>query len=269
MPAGPGNDFWLRAAWPAMLVVAAIGLLDDIRQVSATARLLVHIGAGIYLLTAVQVDFPGPTAPWLLAASALFYAVWMTNVYNFMDGSNGMAASQAIFAGGLFSLMLARAGDGPGALVGLAIAAAAAGFLPWNLGRARLFMGDVGATFLGFGFAALSIHAVGHAGLGVVPVVLVFAVFGIDGGCTLAARVLRGERWYTAHRQHLYQRLMAHGWPHGRVLLLYQAINLLVVLPAVIVTIEVPSSGWPIALGTVLTLGMAWYLTIRRVGATA
>jgi hypothetical protein len=94
-------------------------------------------------------------------------------------------------------------------------------------------------------------------------------VFLADSTLTLLLRVSRGERWYNAHRQHLYQRLIARGWTHGRVLLVYQIINLVVVLPAVVFGVSRPDWAWPVAVTLGAALALAWYLSIKKTGVLA
>ena len=168
---------------------------------------------GAILLTIVGVQ--ERELPLLLALPLAF--VWIalvTNVYNFMDGIDGLAASQAVIAG----LALLAAGAIVGnPLIGITaglIAAASAGFLVHNLPPARLFMGDVGSTFLGFSFAALALLGNLGVGGGRLPIefgIVILAPFLFDSIVTLARRVARGERWYAAHRSHYYQRLVVRG----------------------------------------------------------
>jgi hypothetical protein len=95
------------------------------------------------------------------------------------------------------------------------------------------------------------------------------AVFLADSSLTLASRVMRRERWYNAHRQHLYQRLIAHGWSHARVALFYQALNLLLVWPGIWVAVRFPALGWPVAIGMALFLGLGWFQMSRKFGVLA
>ena len=149
------------------------------------------------------------------------------------------------------------------------IAAACAGFLPWNLVRARVFMGDVGSPVLGFVFGALLVHGVA-SGVFTLPVgLLVMLLFLTDSTLTLLVRVMKGERWYNAHRQHLYQRLIACGWSHGRVAAFYQALNLALILPGIGVAARYPELAWPVALSLTLLFMLGWYLLTRKTGVLA
>ena len=160
----------------------------------------------------------------MAAALSVAWIVWLTNLYNFMDGIDGLATSQAVIAG----TALAVAGVGVGnpfiAITGACLAAASAGFVVFNWPPARVFMGDVGSTFLGFSFAGLCLLGnlgVGGARLPIEFGLLLLAPFLFDGLVTLGRRVLRGERWYAAHRSHFYQRLVQGGLSHQQVTALY------------------------------------------------
>jgi UDP-N-acetylmuramyl pentapeptide phosphotransferase/UDP-N-acetylglucosamine-1-phosphate transferase len=212
---------WLAGA----LLVAVIGFVDDLRSLPALPRLATQLFAAL-LLTAVGVQQRDPL--FLLALPLAFlYVVVVTNVYNFMDGIDGLAASQAVIAGAA----LAAAGT---AIVnpllqatGILLAASSAGFLVWNRPPARLFMGDVGSTFLGYSFAGLCLLGNIGVGGGRLPLefdVVLLAPFLFDALVTLARRIARGERWYAAHRSHYYQRLVQRGLSHGQVTGLYAAL---------------------------------------------
>jgi Fuc2NAc and GlcNAc transferase len=197
------------------------------------------------------------------------FVLWMTNLYNFMDGSNGMAGLQGVFAGCVLAWLFALSGDATATLLALVLAGACAGFLPWNLGRARVFMGDVGSMTLGFCIGGMLLYGVASDELALPVAWLVMLLFLADATLTLVARVMKGERWYNPHRQHLYQRLIARGWSHGRVAALYQAINLSLVLPGIGVAVEFPELAWPTAIGMTLFFGLGWYVLSRKFGVLA
>ncbi len=192
------------------------------------------------------------------------FVIWMTNLYNFMDGSNGMAALQGIFGGLVLAFLFHLSGDGFFARLSLLLAASCVGFLPWNLGHARVFMGDVGSLALGFVFAALLVYGAGTGAFGIPVAAMVMMLFLTDSTLTLLARVIRGERWYNPHRQHVYQRLIAHGWTHGRVAFLYQFINVAVVLPAILVAVSFPLLARAAALVSMSICVLGWFLLVRR-----
>jgi Fuc2NAc and GlcNAc transferase len=259
--------YWFNCVAPGMAVLALLGWWDDHKALSARFRFLVQLAVCVFLLSyAWQAGFIGGAVPLVLAG---LWVLWLTNLYNFMDGSNGMAGTQGLFAAAVLAWLYFRAGDPQSMLLCLLLAAACAGFLPWNLGRARVFMGDVGSLALGFIFAALILYGIGSGAFSLPLGLLVMALFLADSTLTLLARVIRGERWYNAHRQHLYQRLIARGWTHGRVLLVYQLINLVLILPGIVVAAKFPALAWPIALVMAMVLGMGWYGWNKRIGVLA
>ena len=209
---------WLLGA----LLVAAVSFVDDLRRLPVSIRLATHL-LGAALLTIVGVQ--GGVTPLALALPLAF--VWVaivTNVYNFMDGIDGLAAAQSIVAGLAYAAAGAFVGNPLLLAAGALLAASAAGFLTHNVPPARLFMGDVGSTFLGFSFAGLALLGNIGVGGGKLPLefgAVVLAPFLFDGLTTLARRVLRGERWFEAHRSHYYQRLVQARLSHGRVTGLY------------------------------------------------
>lgn len=178
-------------------LVAGIGWWDDHRPLPALLRLGVHaIAAAILALVVFLAHGETSLTIWAFVA-----ALVLTNVWNFMDGINGLAASQAALVAAAFAGL---SGSVWGWLA-WALLAASAGFLPFNFPRARIFLGDVGSGALGFTIAALAVTIPGTSDalwpLALLPV----AAFVIDASLTLARRVCRGERWWTAHSQHAYQ----------------------------------------------------------------
>lgn len=193
----------------ALVLVSGIGWVDDHRPLSPLARLAVHaVAAG--LLGAAAVDSGLPVG-WAVVVSAA--TLVLVNAWNFMDGIDGIATSQAILFG-LCCAALAGAGSRSGA-AGLALAAACAGFLPFNFPRACIFLGDVGSGALGLLVAAMAAVALSD-GVPAPLLLLPLSAFLVDTALTLARRMLRGERWWTPHVQHAYQ-CAARRWGHVRV----------------------------------------------------
>lgn len=261
----PGDAF--TVILPGFALLALLGWADDHRPLRARTRFVVQLLVCIFLVWNLPPGGPFAVA-WFLVPAVLF-AAWMINLYNFMDGSNGMAAAQGVFAGLVLAGLFLTGGDPGYAELGLLMAACCAGFLPWNLGRARVFMGDVGSLALGFLIAALLLYGIAGGAFSLPVGLMVMAVFLTDSTLTLLLRVSRGERWYNAHRQHLYQRLIARGWTHGRVLLLYQSVNLALVLPAIVFGVSRPEWAWPVAVVLAAVLALAWYLSLKRIGVLA
>jgi UDP-N-acetylmuramyl pentapeptide phosphotransferase/UDP-N-acetylglucosamine-1-phosphate transferase len=264
---GNGEDAWGKCVLPGLLVLAILGWWDDHASLSARFRFFVQLAVSIYLV-AYAIN-----SGWIQGAGSILltvlFLVWMTNLYNFMDGSNGMAGLQAVFCGAVLFCLFDSAGQHNLALASACVAASCAGFLPWNLGNARVFMGDVGSISLGFVFGALLVIGVGNQAFTLPVALMVMLVFITDSTLTLIRRILKRERWYNAHKQHLYQRLIAHGWTHGRVALFYQAINLALVMPGIVVAVYYPALAWLVAMILILAFTIGWYLLIKGNGALA
>lgn len=203
----------VSAALLSASILAALSLLDDVRGVPAAMRLVVHLVTVFAFLAAG--DFTG----WTLIIVALL-VVWMTNLYNFMDGADGLAGGMAVIGFGTLAMASWMGGVTELATFCAIIAAAALGFLVFNFPPARLFMGDVGSIPLGFLAAALSIHGIKKNVWPWIFPLLVFSPFILDASVTLVKRVLRGERVWRAHRVHYYQRLVLMGFTHRKLVLM-------------------------------------------------
>lgn len=208
------------------LAVAAVGWMDDHNPLPAGLRLLVHALAAALFASAV---WHVTDSPWY-GLMAFVSAVVLTNVWNFMDGINGLAASQVMVASGLFATLA----TGVWQILAIALAGASLAFIPFNFPRARIFLGDVGSGALGFAIAALFSAVLASRPESDLPSFLAqaallslpFSAFLVDAGLTLARRVVRGERWWTPHVQHAYQ-AWARDAGHVSVTLAYGAWTLL------------------------------------------
>lgn len=203
------------------LPVVAVSQIDDLLSLPAKVRFAVQAAsavAALYALGGTDVMAFGLfrlDGPWLNAAAFLLI-VWYTNLYNFLDGIDGYAGAEAVFAGGAAFLLF-------GSDVGLLIAAASAGFLVFNWHRASIFMGDVGSAPLGFIFAVLTLHAAATPDF-VVWIVLL-SLFWFDATLTLWRRFRCRETLTQAHRKHAYQRLVQAGFSHDKVVLSAMLLN--------------------------------------------
>lgn len=243
-----------------LLLVAGVGWIDDHRPLSAWLRLLAHVLAGgvLALVPAVQ-------GQWLLAACALMLVPALVNIWNFMDGINGIATIQTALCLLLVSLLLSA----PATLPVVLALGACLGFLPFNFPRARIFLGDVGSGALGFVVAAAVVLVADRGDLRCVLVAMPAMPFLVDAGFTLARRMIRGERWWQAHSQHLYQRLVRRGHGHAAVALGYAGFSIVAVILALfIATLQV---GWALALaatvGWFLFVAAAWFFLKDRTDA--
>lgn len=219
------------------VLVAWVGWIDDRHTLAARWRFLAHVLSAIGSVWLMGAMPPVPAfgvaldLGWLTAVLAVLYLVWMTNLYNFMDGIDGIAGIEAVTvaAGGAACWWLATGT----ALWGLPLllAAAAAGFLILNFPPARIFMGDVGSGFLGIVIGLLSLWTAQQAPQVYWCWLILLGCFMVDATTTLIRRVLRGEKFYEAHRSHAYQYASRVHRSHRTVSLAVGAINLLWLLP--------------------------------------
>ncbi len=252
-------------SWPAgafatgLVLVAGIGWVDDHRPLSPVLRLLVQCVAG--MVVAIGVFGIEGRWGWALVAGAAVPV--LVNVWNFMDGIDGLATTQALIAGCTLALMA----PGQAGLPGWALAVACAGFLPFNFPRARIFLGDVGSGTLGYVLAVTAVLAAADRGGGIAGatcVLLPLSAFLVDASMTLARRFLAGERWWLPHVSHLYQRLVRAGHRHATVTLVYAAFSLV----AGILALALNQAGpWPAGGATVcwlLAAAFIWWSLQRR-----
>ncbi len=213
----PREIVLLACAGVGLLLVAGIGWLDDHRPLPPWPKLATHVLAAGWLAAGFFLTGAGP---WV--ALAVFLAVpVLVNVWNFMDGIDGLASTQAILVAAAYVWL---AGDALTVHVGLAFIAALFGFLPFNFPKARVFLGDVGSGALGYVLAWLAGAAMTSTSPPAWPLVwLPPAAFLLDAGLTLARRALRGERWWTPHVGHVYQRWARRAGSHIPVTLSYAA----------------------------------------------
>ena len=205
---------------PGLMLVAGVGLVDDHRPLSPWLRLAVHALAALMLAAGVWAS----TGSAWVAVAACVLAIGLTNVWNFMDGIDGLAATQA----GLVAAGMAWMTDGPVQYLALALLSATLGFLPFNFPKARIFLGDVGSGALGYTLAMLVITAAGHDdatrdALSLWPWMLPLSAFLLDAGLTLLGRIGRREAWWQPHTLHAYQGWVRRSRSHARVTLAYGA----------------------------------------------
>jgi UDP-N-acetylmuramyl pentapeptide phosphotransferase/UDP-N-acetylglucosamine-1-phosphate transferase len=255
-------------------LLAWVGWRDDRVGVPVAWRLAAHLGVAGTIVWTLAPRLPG-VVPDAGIAAALAVGLlltgliaWSINLHNFMDGIDGLLAWQALFVSG-FLVTLPSIGRDPVLLVpAVATASACLGFLPFNFPKARIFMGDVGSTVLGLMVALLLLIAVRHGHLPAAAALTLPILFVTDASLTLVSRVLRGRRWYAAHREHLYQWLARSGGSHVRVSLGFLLANLLVVAPTVSLIRAHPDSAWSIAGAAYVVAGLAWVglreLVLRR-----
>jgi len=271
-------SFSVGFSWPAaaiffaLLLIAGISFVDDRKSLGVAPRLAVHfIAAGVALwgadLVPLALAYPGgavaltPVVATVLSALAV---VWLTNLYNFMDGMDGFAGGMAVIGFATIALLAGTQAPLLGAIA-LLTSAAAAGFLVFNFPPAQIFMGDVGASALGFLAAALILW--GDV-VGVFPWwigTLAFAVFIVDATVTLIRRGCARQRIWKAHRSHFYQRLVAIGWSQPRAVMLHYVLMLLASMSALLA--NGGSLAWQCVILTsvvLMLLALMAYITLHE-----
>ena len=237
------QDAKILTVFISTLLVAGIGFCDDHGHVPARWRFLTHLLAASWVMIFLHgmplVLLPAPLdwvlhrsivdLSWLGYAIGVFLLVWFLNLFNFMDGTDGIAASESLFvslalAGYLFYL------DQVLCLLAINLAAASLGFLAWNWPKAKIFMGDVGSGFLGLVLGILILMAAQQAAVMLYCGLILFAIFIVDATYTLLYRFCSRQKWYDAHCSHTYQHA-AKRYGHLPVLLTCWVINLCWLLP--------------------------------------
>jgi UDP-N-acetylmuramyl pentapeptide phosphotransferase/UDP-N-acetylglucosamine-1-phosphate transferase len=228
----------------ATLLLVGISWIDDVRSLSAKARLLsqfIAVSLVFWLVPTSNLYFHGLFPLWLDNLIAVFMWIWFINLFNFMDGIDGISIVEASSIGlGVFLLMMLGAVQLNLGLLGLVIAAAAFGFLWWNWQLAKLFLGDVGSVPLGFLLGWLLLEILASP---LWPTAIILPLYYLsDATLTLMRRALRGERVWRAHREHFYQQATGRGLSHARVSLMIAGTNILLIAIAVLsLTLPLPA----------------------------
>ncbi len=238
--AGEPMAWWIALA---LLAVALIGWIDDHGPLSARLRLCAHVLAAVLLVWAIAArSVHAWSAIWLMLL--VLAVVWSINLHNFIDGINGLLALQAVAVLAWLGWFGLRADDP--ALTQLAAVGALAtlAFLPFNLPRARIFLGDVGSGALGLLIAAAALLALRADALDLGAILMLCSASGVDASATLVSRLLQGRRWYRPHREHLYQWLVRSGSSHGQVAIAYFLWTALLVPTLLAARALVQASDW-------------------------
>jgi len=250
-------------------MVAAVGWIDDHRSLSALTRFAVQfISAGWAVfwlggLPSLTVGFGSLQLGFLGTILGVVGIVWAINLYNFVDGIDGLAAGEAVSTGVIGGLILLAMGQYGLAMMALLIAAASAGFLPLNWAPAKLFMGDVGSGMLGYLFAVLAIASENAGAVPLLIWVLLLGAFVFDATVTLCRRIAHGERWYHAHHSHAYQRMVQAGRSHAQVSVMILFINLALAVLAIVAWLR--PTFFLIAIGAGAALLSIIYLSVERI----
>ena len=266
----PGVAWQLQPAFPssglagllclALALVALAGWWDDHRPLPIWPRLGAQLLACALFCLGLQAWLPH----WWWLPLLLVAGAWSINLHNFMDGIDGLLAQQACFVGSGLALMAWAGGQAALALGAACLAASALGFWCFNRPPARIFLGDVGSGSVGllvFAFTAM-LWRVEPAWLW--PALILSSAFAVDASLTLLTRMWRGRRWYSAHREHLYQWLARRAASHAGADAAYLAWNLLVAAPLAWLAWSHLHAAWAITMVVYVGAAVVWLYLKRR-----
>jgi UDP-N-acetylmuramyl pentapeptide phosphotransferase/UDP-N-acetylglucosamine-1-phosphate transferase len=234
-----GQSGWILLM---LLLIVLVSVWDDWTELPPGLRFVVHCiaAAGVVLGAGLTVDVIAVprlsivALGWAAVPLTILALMWMTNLYNFMDGMDGFAGGMTVMGFGFLGYLAWSGGDAFVGVLSLLTVGATAGFLIYNRPPARIFMGDAGSTLLGFLAGTLSVLGIKRGLFDFWVPVLIFSPFIVDATTTLLRRLLRGEKIWRAHRQHYYQRLVLSGWSHRKTVLVEYCLMLACGLSAVL-----------------------------------
>ena len=249
-------------SWAAggLALIAVVGWWDDHRSLPVWPRLAMHVLAGGLLAIALHAH----SGSWLITALAIVLVPVLVNAWNFMDGIDGLAATQAALCGVAFACVTSGSAQG----LALVVVAACLGFLPFNLPKASIFLGDVGSGALGYLMALLLLTGMrAHPPMQWPLLLLPLTAMLVDAGMTLAWRMLRGERWWQPHVQHLYQRF-ARIVGHGRVAAAYAGWTALAIGVMLVALRLVVAEGLGAGVAVIVAALGLWVVLHRKTGGS-
>lgn len=244
------NQLTLTFTLPIFLggsMVMLLGYWDDLKSVPAMVRLAVQLLASVYVVALltngfaedIQISFL-PDWPLLTSLFCILYVAWFINLYNFMDGSDGLATLVGIIGAAIISVSSFFLQNFDLAVIYAVLAFSLFAFLTLNWHPAVVFMGDSGAYFLGFVFGAFALLSKLVYDTSLYIHLIVFGMFVVDATWTLIVRVARGQRASQPHRQHGFQKMVAAGWTHPQVALFYAGVMVFWLFPMTILTLVYP-----------------------------
>lgn len=256
---------WGGAFFVGGALVAVVGFMDDVLGLPAPARASIHILAGLWVIWRLHVpqtlrESDLQNWVWPAAVICLMALVWLTNLFNFMDGIDGLAGTEAVFVASSQAVLLSVNGFHDLSSISWAIAAAVLGFLVWNWPPAKIFMGDVGSGFLGFIFGVLAICGASYGLKYLIACFILLLAFVADATITLLRRMSLGGKWYKAHRTHAYQRAARKYQSHRLVTLAVLALDVGWLLPMAWAVIVWPRFALPLAVAAAIpTIALILY----------
>jgi len=240
-------------------LVATVGWIDDRWNISVIWRAASYLTASAWAVYWIT-DLYAPDLHygfWIYAGIVVLIS-WLVNLYNFMDGTDGLAAAEGITTASITAILLLLAGQSGLAILLLILSAACGGFLIWNWPPAKIFMGDIGSCLIGFLFGAVALISYLNGSIGPAVWLILLSIFICDASLTLLKRILKREKWYSAHRSHAYQLLVQAGFSHKQLLIGLLLVNLLL-YPFAAVAHYVEDWSWWLTAGIYCLMGSLWW----------
>lgn len=244
------------------LAVGVVGLLDDIKEIKISVRILLQLAAAMWSLwwlggiPAIDALWWTLEPSWFLNIVGVIALVWLLNLYNFMDGIDGIAGIELVFVNVMSLIFVIDSGTSSVFLLSQLLLVLAIGFLVWNWAPAKIFMGDVGSGFIGFTLGIIAIMSLQQHSMTVWTWVILLGVFITDATMTLVRRFVVGEKWYLGHASHAYQKAAKRFNSHSKVSIAVTVINVLWLAPLAWWSIRHPELGMVLVLIAVVPLGM-------------
>ena len=236
-------------ALTAAFAIALLGLADDVISLRMRWRIPVHFLAAVWTVfwlggvTPINFGLFILSSPLVLSILGVLALVWLLNLYNFMDGVDGIAATELLFVNGMVLLLVIGSNDQIVGLLSAILMAAGAGFLIWNWPPAQIFMGDVGSSFIGYALGVIALLSMHHEILTVWTWFILLGVFVVDSMVTLGYRYIGGDNWYEGHACHAYQNAAKSFKSHGKVTITVLVINILWLAPIAWLSVRIPEYG--------------------------
>jgi len=240
-------------------LVATVGWIDDRWNISVIWRAASYLAASAWAVYWIA-DLYAPDLHydfWIYAGIVVLIS-WLVNLYNFMDGTDGLAAAEGITTASITAILLLLAGQSGLAILLLILSAACGGFLIWNWPPAKIFMGDIGSCLIGFLFGAVALISYLNGSLSPAVWLILLSIFICDASLTLLKRILKREKWYSAHRSHAYQLLVQAGFSHKQLLIGLLLVNLLL-YPFAVVAHYAEDWSWWLTVGIYCLMGSLWW----------
>jgi glycosyltransferase WbpL len=253
------------------LIITIVGWLDDHKHIIFYWRVIFYSIASIWMISwvgsldAISIGLIRIPLPYILGYIVTFFGLlWLTNLYNFMDGTDGLAALQGICAGLFGGVLMLVEGETGLAIVCFIIVSSCLGFLYWNWPPAKIFMGDIGSCLLGFIFGSLALISDVTGTVSVSIWCILLSVFICDATFTLLKRIICREKWYDAHCSHAYQRLVQMGITHKQLAVAFFILNTILIWPMSYAAYTMPFHAVYISIGIIVLMLMLWLLVQIR-----